>query len=65
MKPRASIPATLSIAPWPAASASITAANAGPSASSGVMSLNKMPGSGKSGTSRMWLLIRSSRDPPA
>ena len=46
MNPRASIPATLSTGPSPAASSPTTAANAGPSASSGVMSLNEMPGWG-------------------
>ncbi len=46
MNPRASIPTTLSTRPWPAASAATTAAKALPSASSGVMSLNTMPGCG-------------------
>ena len=57
MNPRASMPTTLSTTTLPvasrpaSASASTTAANAAWSASSGVMSLNTTPGSGKSGTS--------------
>ena len=46
MKPRASMPATLSTGPCPSASAPTTAASAWPSASSGVMSLNTTPGWG-------------------
>ena len=55
MNPRASGAATTSI-PRPrngAASPSIAARKAETSASRGVMSLNRMPGLGKSGTSRM------------
>ena len=43
MKPRASMPATLSTGPYTAAKASTTALNAWPSASSGVMSLKTTP----------------------
>ena len=46
MNPRASIPTTLSTGPCPLASALTTAWSAGPSASSGVMSLNTIPGLG-------------------
>src|SRR5437762_4660101 len=55
MKPRDSIPTTASIFLLPifAKSPSIAAANASPSLSSVVMSLNRIPGFGKSGTSRM------------
>src|SRR5882757_9589409 len=46
--PRASTPATTSKSPLASRIPSITARNAGPSSSSGVMSLNRMPGWGKS-----------------
>ena len=58
MKPRASMPTTLSTTVAPdssrpaSARACTTAVNAAWSASSGVMSLKTIPGSGKSGTSR-------------
>src|SRR6266496_3929829 len=55
MKPRASIPTTLSTLPRPKWTTirSITVENAISSASSGVMSLNTIPCFGKSGTSRI------------
>src|SRR5438132_10896344 len=55
MKPRDSMPTTASIFLLPifAKSPSIAAANASPSLRSVVMSLNRIPGFGKSGTSRM------------
>src|SRR5713101_5696321 len=55
MKPRDSIPTTASIflAPIFARSPSIAAANASPSLRRVVMSLKRIPGFGKSGTSRM------------
>src|SRR5208282_4925983 len=55
MKPRASMPTTASTEPgWNfSVSKSIAPANSRASASSGVMSLNWMPGCGKSGTLRM------------
>src|SRR5215218_8744065 len=54
MKPRASMPTTLSTLPRPKCTtvSSITEEKATSSASSGVMSLNTMPCCGKSGTSR-------------
>src|SRR4051812_13504086 len=59
--PRASIPATTSKDPAPCSAmiASTAAANAGPSANSGIRSLNRIPGFGKSGTSRTLLATRS------
>src|SRR5215475_6104890 len=51
IKPRASMPATLVTPSLPSASAWTVVANAAPSASSGVMSLNKMPDYPKPGTS--------------
>src|SRR5690606_32214597 len=55
MKPRASMPATASggAARQAPADASMAPANAAASASTGVMSLNTIPGRGKSGTSRI------------
>src|ERR1017187_306146 len=55
MNPRASMPTTASTAPgWNfSVSRSIEPANSRASASTGVMSLNWMPGLGKSGTLRM------------
>ena len=54
MKPRASMPTTLSTLPRPkwTTVSSITDEKATSLASSGVMSLKTMPGWGKSGTSR-------------
>src|SRR6478672_7092145 len=55
MNPLASMPTTWSTRPrWRSAMSRTTAARAGPSASSGVKSLNATPGSGKSGMSRRW-----------
>src|SRR3990170_2982789 len=61
MNPRASIPTTLSTFPRPKCTTikSVMVENAIGSASTGVMSLNTMPGSGKSGTSRISALICS------
>ena len=59
MNPRASIPTTLSTLPRPKCTTirSMIVENAIGSASTGVMSLKTMPGSGKSGTSRIRALI--------
>src|SRR4029079_9458134 len=67
MNPRASMPTTLSTLPRPKCTTirSVIVENAMGSASTGVMSLNTMPGSGKSGTSRIRALISSiSTDSP-
>src|SRR5262245_53714362 len=68
MKPLASMPTTLSTLPRPNCTTirSITVENASSSARSGVMSLNRTPSCGKSGTSRTSALScsRSTGSPP-
>ena len=61
MKPRASIPTTLSTFPRPKCTTirSVMVENAMGSASTGVMSRKTIPGSGKSGTSRIRALMSS------
>src|SRR6478609_9191796 len=64
MNPRASIPTTTSTRPaYRPATSWTTAANASPSASCGVKSLNRTPGCGKSGMSRIRLSTSSVTDP--